>query len=53
MHRKAKCINCGKWFYNHNGLFIVLPDTYDDSMCDSCNAKIDNEIGLSQQEDEK
>lgn len=44
MNRKAICINCSKWFYNHNGQFICLPDTYDDSMCGDCNRKIDNEI---------
>lgn len=44
MNRKAKCKNCGEWYYNHNGLFISLPDTYDDSMCQSCNSEIDNQI---------
>jgi DNA-directed RNA polymerase subunit RPC12/RpoP len=44
MGRKAVCTKCGKWFYNHNGMYIVLPDTYDDSMCPDCNKEIDNEI---------
>ncbi len=46
--RKAKCSNYGKWFYNHNGLHIVLPDTYDDSMCPACNNAIDDEITETQ-----
>ena len=44
MSRQSKCSNCGHWFYNHNGQFIVLPDTYDDSKCPDCNAEIDAEI---------
>ncbi len=47
MNRKAKCKNCGNWFYNHNGLFIALPDTYDDGMCPACNRKIDADIDKS------
>lgn len=42
--RKAKCRNCGEWYYNHNGQYIVLPDTYDDGMCGNCNREIDNQI---------
>ena len=49
MNRKSKCTQCGKWYYNHNGLFIVLPDTYDDVMCPSCNREIDNEIKANSQ----
>jgi hypothetical protein len=44
MNRQAKCSNCGKWYYNHNGLFIVLPDTYDDRKCPQCNLDIEDEI---------
>lgn len=48
MSRKARCRNCGEWYYNHNGQYIVLPDTYDDSMCGNCNRSIDAEIAENQ-----
>lgn len=44
MTRKSKCSNCGKWYYNDNGLMISRPPEYDQSMCGDCNRKIDNEI---------
>lgn len=47
MKRKQKCSNCGEWYYNHNGLFIVLPDTYDDDICRKCNTEIDERINKS------
>jgi DNA-directed RNA polymerase subunit RPC12/RpoP len=47
MTRKDKCSNCGRWFYNDNGLMIYRPDTYDSSMCPNCNDKIDREISIN------
>ena len=44
MSRKAKCSNCGQWYYNDEGLFISRPSTYDPSMCPECNAEIDAQI---------
>ncbi len=44
MSRKAKCSNCGNWFYNDSGLHISRPSTHDSSMCGECNRKIDSEI---------
>lgn len=44
MSRQAQCSLCGRWFYNHNGMMIVLPDTYDDSKCGRCNEDIDKSI---------
>lgn len=43
MSRQSKCSVCGKWYFNHNGMFIVLPDTYDDGKCKRCNQEIHKE----------
>jgi len=47
MTRQAQCSECGQWYYNHNGLMIVLDDTYDDRKCPNCNHKIRKEIEKS------
>lgn len=44
---KKKCSNCGKWYLDHTGQFIVLPQSYDDKMCRKCNYEIDVEIATN------
>lgn len=44
MTRKARCSNCGQWYYSDYGLMIIRPSTYDSTMCPNCNSDIDAQI---------
>ena len=42
MKTAKDCRKCGEWFKDSFGMYQVIEESHDTSLCDVCNREIDN-----------